>query len=247
MSSQSISSTGKGTDVETIQNISDALSRIIQSPIFHNNNNNNNSSSTHLNQIKSNPETTHESMKKEQHDSYQHQFKTEDDLQNEMYNALVEEKYLSSILSASNEKNLDDDDENKAAGTMAVRTFAQRWFFYHKRILEIVQPILEYYRNLSKNLSHGGNNDPFKHKTLFDSVTLHKQISDLQHAKDELTSQVDELSKARDGAIESERKVRRGLYRLASGRWKIAEVLKVRKLSHFIFIHCAQITRSSKV
>ncbi len=226
MSPPSISSTGKGTDVETIQNISDALSRIIQSPIFYNNNNNN-SSSTHPNPKKSFPETTHEAMKKEQLDTYQHQLKTEDQLQNEMHNALVEEKYLSSILSASNENNLDDDD-NTVVDAMAVRTFAQRWFYYHKRILEIVQPILEYYRTLSQNLPHGGNNDPFKHKALFDSVTLHKQISDLQHAKDELTSQVDELSKARDGAIESERKVRRGLYRLASGRWKIAEVLKVR-------------------
>lgn len=51
------------------------------------------------------------------------------------------------------------------------------------------------------------------------SSTLKSQIRDFQ-------SQIAELSKTKDDAIDSERKVRRGLYRLNAGRMKLDEVME---------------------
>lgn len=51
------------------------------------------------------------------------------------------------------------------------------------------------------------------------SSTLKSQIRDFQ-------SQMAELAKTKDDAIDSERKVRRGLYRLNAGRMKLDEVME---------------------
>ncbi len=60
---------------------------------------------------------------------------------------------------------------------------------------------------------------------------LTKQISILQNKNLDLESKIADLAKDRDVCKDSERRVRRGLYRVATGRMKIAEVLKVRKMS----------------
>lgn len=57
---------------------------------------------------------------------------------------------------------------------------------------------------------------------------LQEQLSSLRASCNGLECQVRELVKAREEACLCERKVRRGLYRVASGRLKIGEVLKVR-------------------
>lgn len=61
---------------------------------------------------------------------------------------------------------------------------------------------------------------------ILDHAGLYKEISELQSLCRDYEAQIDELSKARDDLTESERKVRRGLYRLAAGRMKLDEVLK---------------------
>jgi E3 ubiquitin-protein ligase BRE1 len=52
------------------------------------------------------------------------------------------------------------------------------------------------------------------------------QISKLQHTCSVLQRQLEDMAKAKDEANESERRVRRGLYRLASGRLNIGQVLQ---------------------
>jgi hypothetical protein len=64
---------------------------------------------------------------------------------------------------------------------------------------------------------------------IFDMAGLHRQLSELQNSCVELENQLEELAHARDEAYESERRVRRALYRLASGRLKLGEVVQVRR------------------
>jgi len=62
---------------------------------------------------------------------------------------------------------------------------------------------------------------------IFQVASLHKQLSLLQNSCVELENQLEEMAHARDEANDSERRVRRALYRLASGRLKVGEVLQV--------------------
>jgi len=55
---------------------------------------------------------------------------------------------------------------------------------------------------------------------------LTKQLSTLQSENADLQTKMADLAKDRDVCKDSERRVRRGLYRVATGRMKIAEVLK---------------------
>ena len=66
-----------------------------------------------------------------------------------------------------------------------------------------------------------------KKSSLQQMANFEQQISQLQSTCGELEIQVKELAKARDEANASERRVRRGLYRVASGRLEIGEVLLV--------------------
>jgi len=65
-----------------------------------------------------------------------------------------------------------------------------------------------------------------RQEEVFHAATLHKQIATLQTTCSKLEDRVKELVKARDEANVLEQRVRKGLYRLASGRMKIGEVLK---------------------
>lgn len=68
--------------------------------------------------------------------------------------------------------------------------------------------------------------DKVKHESVVNAAELQTQISLLKSKCRDYEVRVTELAKSRDEALESERKVRRGLYRIASGRMKLEEVLK---------------------
>lgn len=57
--------------------------------------------------------------------------------------------------------------------------------------------------------------------------SLQDNVRSLRATIDGLENQVEELGKARDEALERERRLRRGLYRVSAGRLDIEEVMKV--------------------
>lgn len=59
------------------------------------------------------------------------------------------------------------------------------------------------------------------------AASLHRCIASMENRCGELNVRIEELVKSRDEVAAGERRVRRGLYRLASGRMKVAEVLEV--------------------
>ena len=62
---------------------------------------------------------------------------------------------------------------------------------------------------------------------LLEPSSLRRDIAALQNQLGEKESKLAELTFARDEAAKGERRVRRGLYRLASGRMKLSDVIKV--------------------
>ena len=62
---------------------------------------------------------------------------------------------------------------------------------------------------------------------LLEPSSLRRDIAALQNQLGEKESRLAELTFARDEAAQGERRVRRGLYRLASGRMKLSDVIKV--------------------
>lgn len=69
-------------------------------------------------------------------------------------------------------------------------------------------------------------NSPETHGAVIHAASLMGQVAALKGQCRELEARVAELATTRDEAINSDRRVRRGLYRLASGRMKLEEVLK---------------------
>lgn len=57
--------------------------------------------------------------------------------------------------------------------------------------------------------------------------SLQDNVRSLRATIDGLENQVEELGKARDEALERERRLRRGLYRVSAGRLDIEELMKV--------------------
>lgn len=57
--------------------------------------------------------------------------------------------------------------------------------------------------------------------------SLQDNVRSLKATIEGLENQVEELGKARDEALERERRLRRGLYRVSAGRLDIEEVMKV--------------------
>ena len=62
---------------------------------------------------------------------------------------------------------------------------------------------------------------------LLEPSSLRRDIAALQNQLGDKESRLAELTFARDEAAQGERRVRRGLYRLASGRMKLSDVIKV--------------------
>ena len=67
-----------------------------------------------------------------------------------------------------------------------------------------------------------------------EQVQVQVQLKEMKVLVEELRGHMEEMKKSRDDANERERRVRRGLYRVAAGRIEVAEVLKVRCVSWII-------------
>lgn len=82
--------------------------------------------------------------------------------------------------------------------------------------------------------------DPTSSSNETSSVPLLKErILQLESEMRDNEERMDEMAMARNEAVASERRVRRGLYRLASGRMNMEEVLKVRRscLAFYLCLH----------
>lgn len=70
------------------------------------------------------------------------------------------------------------------------------------------------------------NSSEQRHEAILNTAQLEGQIATLESQCRSLEARIKELAITRDEAVESDRRVRRGLYRLAAGRMKLDEVLK---------------------
>lgn len=68
------------------------------------------------------------------------------------------------------------------------------------------------------------------------TVNLKQEVIRLEAELKEMDEKLEEIAKARNEAVASERRVRRGLYRLASGRMTLEDVLKVRVVLVFVLM-----------
>lgn len=73
-----------------------------------------------------------------------------------------------------------------------------------------------------------GSDDCEKNLSSDDDAQQQDQLKEMTVMVEELRGHMEEMKKSRDDANERERRVRRGLYRVAAGRIEIGEVLKVR-------------------
>jgi hypothetical protein len=93
---------------------------------------------------------------------------------------------------------------------------------YSKRCIQFQELLKEF---IQLTTSTTTQNDPM---TTDETMTnCYTQISNLQNTCSILQGQLEDMAKAKDEANESERRVRRGLYRVAAGRLKIGQVLQV--------------------
>lgn len=69
-------------------------------------------------------------------------------------------------------------------------------------------------------------NSPETHESISQAASLVGQVATLKGQCRELEVRMAELAMTRDEAVNSDRRVRRGLYRLAAGRMKLEEVLR---------------------
>ena len=111
----------------------------------------------------------------------------------------------------------DSDAEQTYLTTLAhvTKGFSNRCGVFQSSLLELVRQLAHRLPNPSQN------------EDLFAVASLQKQIATLELTCQELELKIQELARAREEANVSERKVRRGLYRVAGGRMKIEEVLQV--------------------
>lgn len=127
---------------------------------------------------------------------------------------------VNGVASIKEELNHDDAEEHKQTASQIEEFSAdisQRAAALQSWILSLLQRIEQ-----SQSGPVGENTFPPQptYAELRDEVTqLHSRNSSLQE-------QLDELARSRDEMVESDRRVRRGLYRLAAGRVQLKEVLK---------------------
>lgn len=95
-------------------------------------------------------------------------------------------------------------------------------------ILQRANTLEEWIRSMLQKLTNSSGADASQQPTLStsDQMALNKEIGILRGQCREYKIQIAELAKARDDTAKSERKVRRGIYRLSTGRVKIDQVLK---------------------
>jgi len=194
------SSTGKGTDVETIGTILDALTTLGHSSILPPLISKNTGSDGERDESMI-PEESCQKKLKEEADAG-----GADGLQNGGEVDRGEDDYQIYLKSLSD----------------ATTSFSDRCSQFQQLLVDLVQHMW------SSSITQGDCDDNCsqEQEDIFHVATLHKQIATLQTTCSKLEDQVTELVKARDDANISERRVRKGLYRLASGRMKIGDVLK---------------------
>ena len=106
------------------------------------------------------------------------------------------------------------DDIANIAENMSERvSILQAWIWSLLQNLERSNPAL-----------NGGSKDP--EISLPSAAELQRQVSRVEAENVTLQEHVEELARSRDEMVESDRRVRRGLYRLAAGRVNLKEVLK---------------------
>jgi len=142
------------------------------------------------------------------------------------------EAELSRIKSATSppriksEEGADVCDDEKANGEEPTADFAlalsRRADALRSALLKVLRSVLDGSAATAPTPKECGDED-----SPLNAATLHRRIATLENRCGELSVRIDELIKARDDAAASEKRVRRGLYRLASGRMKLAEVLEV--------------------
>ena len=92
-------------------------------------------------------------------------------------------------------------------------------------ILQRANTLEEWIRSMLQKLTNSSGVDATPMSTA-DQRALNQELGILRGQCREYKTQIAELAKARDDAAKSERKVRRGIYRLSTGRVKIEQVLK---------------------
>jgi hypothetical protein len=100
--------------------------------------------------------------------------------------------------------------------------------FFSKRVTNFQRLVLNLvHQNASQSESAKNDPDGKYLRELLKYGELKKTVAALQNNRQDLEMKLEDMTKDRDIAKDSERRVRRGLYRAVSGRMKITEVLKV--------------------
>lgn len=217
-----LASTGSGKDVEFISNIIDSLSTLSNSPFF----------------------DTLTSDRKEQlltafqadEVSYDGRMLVEP-VSSIIQSEQLQESFAPDVIS------LETDSPLIKIISQVARAFTDRCNKFHKMLVQLLSHLLHSSSKgkLLVTSSVGTNDkvdgdkekpdllsdDALNNNDIFHVASLHRQLSVLQNSCAELENQLEEMAHSRDEANESERKVRRALYRLASGQLKLSEVLQV--------------------
>ena len=121
---------------------------------------------------------------------------------------------------------------------------------FHKLLLQLLNHFIHSSNHKNVDMNEKGNSEFLSSEDsptiddIFQVASLQRQLAVLQNSCVELENQLEEIAHARDEANESERHVRRALYRLASGRLKLSEVLQVSSIplkSYFTSVYLANV------
>lgn len=197
LSSTTLASSGERNDVEHINSIMQSIIQLSNSSTMFQTDEETRQRDTLMTPIK-------QVDRCQEHD-HQHDGNDDDDYLES--DSLVEQQFLKNISNAT-------------------ASFSQRIINFQRLVHNLIQQKLIH----EKSDRNAGSTLPQDEKYMNELLKfgeLKGQIAILENACQDLESQVEDLAKDRDLAKESERKVRRGLYRVASGRMKISEVLKV--------------------
>ncbi len=108
----------------------------------------------------------------------------------------------------------------------ATSSFSSRVTNFQRLLVNLIQHYINQYTNGGNNSSGSKQTKQFMNQVI-ELGTLKQQLSELQNKYADLEGQMEDVSKDRDIAKDNERRVRRGLYRVSTGREKITEALQV--------------------
>ena len=102
--------------------------------------------------------------------------------------------------------------------------FSHRCTNFQQFLIGLIRDLL---KPINPKLILGDNRKEYAQHDIFQAADLQKEITLLKASVDQFKNEAKECIKTRNKANESERRVRRGLYRVASGRMNVDEVMKV--------------------